>query len=343
MKGITFLGLLLILTTCAAPGQTTETQYVLPEMPTRPSVQTSVARLNPKATATIQASPVMPTDTSRPSPAPPTETPIPSLAPLTKAAIASCPVSLPNVSTRLNKFKNADGTLTTDLWPGGKVIFQPGGPGSILPDGSLAMKWPWDRKIPGEVTIGGRRLDAPAPPMPTVILRGIPDGYGETGFHASGLLFPSEGCWEVTAKVGDASLTFVTLVVKVPFRPARPARVPEGLMRRDTDLTDLPQSIRLIYGPRDGGAGELIVETTQGVRENRAPYPETAIQPVTVHGQPAICVRGTWDEQNQWQAEADAGILAWTAEGFNYRITHRGLGLRCEDLLRIAGSPRRTP
>jgi hypothetical protein len=30
----------------------------------------------------------------------------------------------------------------------------------------------------------------------------------------SGLSFPTEGCWEVTGAVGDAELTFVTLVLK---------------------------------------------------------------------------------------------------------------------------------
>jgi hypothetical protein len=66
-------------------------------------------------------------------------------------------------------------------------------------------------------------LDAATAPMPTAILRDAPDGYGETGFHPSGLLFPSAGCGEVTAKVGEASLTFVTLVVRIPFDPAWPA------------------------------------------------------------------------------------------------------------------------
>jgi hypothetical protein len=113
-------------------------------------------------------------------------------------------------------YQNADGTIFTELWPEGKVIFSPDGPGQIAADGSLGMKWPWYRTVPGEVIITGRRLDAAAPPMHPIVLRGVPDGYGETGFHPSGLLFLSEGCWEVTAKVGQASLTFVTLVVKLP-------------------------------------------------------------------------------------------------------------------------------
>jgi hypothetical protein len=35
-----------------------------------------------------------------------------------------------------------------------------------------------------------------------------------TGFQASGVQFPTEGCWEVTGTVGTTSLTFVTFVIK---------------------------------------------------------------------------------------------------------------------------------
>lgn len=40
-----------------------------------------------------------------------------------------------------------------------------------------------------------------------------PDGYGDFGFASSSLAFPCSGCWEVTGRVGDSSLTFVTLVI----------------------------------------------------------------------------------------------------------------------------------
>jgi hypothetical protein len=56
------------------------------------------------------------------------------------------------------------------------------------------MKFWWWRGVDGELEITGRRLDANAPPMSA----SIPDGYGETGFQASALIFPTEGCWEVT-------------------------------------------------------------------------------------------------------------------------------------------------
>jgi hypothetical protein len=94
------------------------------------------------------------------------------------------------------------------------VEFRPGEPGFVHSDGSLSMKFPWWRGVRGRLTIEGRRLDASAP-----LLRAtIPEGYSETGFQATGLIFSTEGCWEVTGKVGDTSLVFVTRVVKIEGR-----------------------------------------------------------------------------------------------------------------------------
>jgi len=44
----------------------------------------------------------------------------------------------------------------------------------------------------------------------------VPCCYGDAGFQASGVIFPTEGCWQVTGRVGTASLTFVTVVLKNP-------------------------------------------------------------------------------------------------------------------------------
>lgn len=273
-------------------------------------------------------------------------TPSPSASPLTKDAIASCLVSLPNVVksphehyvSTINGYQNDAGTLFTMLPSAGIVIFSPHGPGRIFPDGSMGIKWPWYRTIPGEVIINGRRLDAPAPPMPTIILRGKPDGYGETGFHPSGLIFPSEGCWEVTARVSDVGLTFVTLVIRIPFDILQPAWFPDGLILPYTspDVTDLPRSIGIVHSSPDGGT--IRFETIQGLQENDSAYPETAIQQVTVNGQPGVCVKGAWNTVGQWQPDADAGLLAWNASNLSYQIRYTGLTLSCEDLLRMAGS-----
>jgi hypothetical protein len=100
-----------------------------------------------------------------------------------------------------------------ELWVGGLgpdgVIAA--GPDFVEPDGAVGMKFGWWRAASGDLRISGRRLDATAPP-----LRGdVPDGYGPTGFQASGVHFPTEGCWEVTGDLGQATaLTFVTFVIK---------------------------------------------------------------------------------------------------------------------------------
>ncbi len=328
---------------------------------------TSTSMLAPEATTSAQPSPVIPTDTPL-SPSPviptnvlsllpvtptgtpssslvaPTVTPFPSPAPLTKAALESCPVTFPNGSNRPRERypspdRHGNGALWAAIGPGGKIVAR------LDPtneDGSLNWKMGWDRGVRGELIVTGRRLDAPAPPA-----QGLYDssGYGDIGFQAGAIHFPSEGCWEITGRVGEASLTFVILVVKVPFAPAWPNWLPEGSLIKDQDVIGLPKTLRLIFGSpiwdKDQvtwGYGQVIIETTQGIRKNPDSYPEAAIQPVTVKEQPGLCVQGDWDVWGHWQSEADVGTLTWTAEGFSYRISHTGLGLSCKDLLRIAGS-----
>lgn len=99
------------------------------------------------------------------------------------------------------------------LWPDGTIVFRPNGAGHIYQDGSVGMKIAWYRGkgVRGKLKIQGKRLDAPAPP-----LRSHFSDYGDTGFQASEVIFPTEGCWQVTGTVGDASVTFVTRVVKLP-------------------------------------------------------------------------------------------------------------------------------
>ena len=120
-------------------------------------------------------------------------------------------------------------------WPDGTIVFRPGGSGTVYPDGSVGMKIAWYRGngVRGKLTIQGKRLDAPAPP-----LRADFSDYGDTGFQPSEVIFPTEGCWEVTGKVGSASVTFVTRVVKLaglkvnatktPSRASRPDSPPQG-------------------------------------------------------------------------------------------------------------------
>lgn len=136
--------------------------------------------------------------------------------PASPTSLAPCPVTLPNGNTPPGEQPSpsflGNGALWTGLWPDGKVLIAPQ---NIQDDGSLAMKFFWWRGVRGALTIEGKRLDAPAPPLRSY----IPDGYGDTGFQATSIIFPTEGCWEVTGKVGESALTFVTRVVKVDKLP----------------------------------------------------------------------------------------------------------------------------
>lgn len=93
------------------------------------------------------------------------------------------------------------------LWPHGVIAASPG---LVDRHGRVGMKFGWWREVPGRLRIIGRRLDAPAPRL----LADVPPGYGATGFQPSGLIFPTEGCWEVTGTVGHTSLSFVTFVIE---------------------------------------------------------------------------------------------------------------------------------
>lgn len=81
---------------------------------------------------------------------------------------------------------------------------------AVESDGSISTKFLWWRTTPGTLTISGRRLDAPAPPLRV----SVPDGYGTEGFQASGVSFPTDGCWEVKGAVGGVELRFVTFVLR---------------------------------------------------------------------------------------------------------------------------------
>lgn len=158
---------------------------------------------------------------NRVTPASTNTLPLPPLRP-------TCKVTVPNGAQRPGRPAAADGyandVLWTLLWPEGRVVFEPGGAGFVLPDGSLGMKWPWVPLVPGELSITGERLDGPALPLRAMISSAT-DQYGE--FFPSYLIFSTPGCWEVTGHIGRERLTFVTSVVQVGDGPDwRPGGIP---------------------------------------------------------------------------------------------------------------------
>lgn len=150
-------------------------------------------------------------ETSRPnSVAETAATPVPSLAG------DECPVTAPNGNMPDHPDAGnpeyiggyGNDALWTNVWMAGKgkTVLRPY---DDKPNGPYGAKWAWFRHVPGELTIEGHRLDAPAPPLEA----DVPDGYGDRGFQVSGLFFPTPGCWEITGYVGGERLTFVVLVV----------------------------------------------------------------------------------------------------------------------------------
>lgn len=127
-----------------------------------------------------------------------------------------CPVTEPNGMTppgeQSNPLHHGNGDIYTALWPDGIIPFSANGPGTIRADGSLLMKFPWWRGegVSGPLQIRGRDLSGGLGEVSAE----IPEGYGETGFQASGLVFPEEGCWEITATVGDTELVIVQEVIR---------------------------------------------------------------------------------------------------------------------------------
>jgi hypothetical protein len=154
---------------------------------------------------------------SRPATVAPSTATASPARPVTLADAKRCPVTLPRSTGPPGVSPDdffgwgssyGNGKLWVGgLWPRGVID---AGPAFVAEDGSVSMKFGWWRAVVGKLRITGRRLDAPAPPA-----RGVaPDGYGDTGFQASGVDFPTEGCWEVTGALPAASLTFVTFVIK---------------------------------------------------------------------------------------------------------------------------------
>lgn len=135
------------------------------------------------------------------------------------AGAGSCPVTIPRrwappdgVSFRAlfgAGYSDGNGKLWVGgLWPHGVIV---AGPGLVSRDGSVGVKLGWFRNTPGRLRITGRRVDGQAPPLRAY----VPPGYGGRGFQASGVIFSTAGCWQVTGKVGTATLTFVTFVHKI--------------------------------------------------------------------------------------------------------------------------------
>jgi hypothetical protein len=108
-------------------------------------------------------------------------------------------------------------SLAAVLPENGTFVFKPGGPGFVDADGALGIKVGWALHKRGTLDVRGHRLDGAAQPARAYIPRSYDDYVGGMSLF---LVFPTPGCWEITATVAGANLTFVVAVEKIGDGPA---------------------------------------------------------------------------------------------------------------------------
>jgi hypothetical protein len=97
-------------------------------------------------------------------------------------------------------YLNEDRSMWASAWWAG----QHGSPSRVSEEG---FKVGWFRPAGTPLEITGQRLDREAPPLEAHVSCCYP-----TRFQASGLYFPTEGCWEIIAAAADKKLSFVVWI-----------------------------------------------------------------------------------------------------------------------------------
>jgi hypothetical protein len=126
---------------------------------------------------------------------------------------------------------NSYGTrsLSVVLDPQGVIELKEGGAAFVQRDGAIGALLEWQRGVPGQMRIEGRRLDGRSRPLHAQIPK---SGDGDTGWLPSYVLFPEPPsgsasgpasepqCWEITGRVGETVLTFVTSLARTGAAPS---------------------------------------------------------------------------------------------------------------------------
>jgi hypothetical protein len=189
---ILLLCLLLNLAGCAAPSQTTR------ETPLPSPAHSTTASLaeQPRATLAIVQPSTTPSSQRQDS-----ET-ITSACPLATPIWAKPPTdsAVQGLAEFGYYFVNEDRSIWASAWWTGQDDYHL----RVSEDG---VKVGWFRPAGATLAITGQRIDAPAPALEAHVPCCYP-----TRFQATGLIFPTEGCWEVRAKAAASELSFVVWV-----------------------------------------------------------------------------------------------------------------------------------
>ena len=128
---------------------------------------------------------------------------------------ASCPVTRPNhvVPPRGDRgyplLSYGNGFLSVHVSSDGGLVTE-------RRDGTLFQKLAWTprRGFGGTLTVRGERVDTLSSPMRVLGVHWGSSSTGRGGW-ASAVEFPSEGCWRISGRVGDISLSYVVRVIGV--------------------------------------------------------------------------------------------------------------------------------
>lgn len=129
---------------------------------------------------------------------------------------ASCHVTLPNGNRPPRSLAAAgddfygNGKLWVAMWWQHGVI-RAGMDAGVPQPGGVSIKTPWVQgpDANGELQIFGSRLDRPAPAI------NQEEGRGQ-GFHPTGIVYPTPGCWQISSQAGSTALTNTVWVTFTP-------------------------------------------------------------------------------------------------------------------------------
>jgi len=136
-------------------------------------------------------------------------------APTCRVTVASAATRPPRPVPRSFDYGNGKIAVALDP-PNGRLVAgrlpSGGSRATIGPDGSIYAKVGWWRAGSAKPVVSGRLVGHPARRLHA----DVPNGYG-SGFQATGLTFPTTGCWRVTGSFGGATIAFTVLVTKSPL------------------------------------------------------------------------------------------------------------------------------
>jgi hypothetical protein len=154
---------------------------------------------------------VLPVDES----VPPRYRPLQSLRVDMPSATTSCPVTRPNrvlppaPGQGFPGLRYGNGLLSTAVSSDGGLLTQRDRDGTF----STKLGWLPRKGFTGRLTVRGERLDAAAPPLRVLAVYWGYDTQTGRGGWATPVVFLSDGCWRITGRVGDVSLSYVVRVV----------------------------------------------------------------------------------------------------------------------------------